>query len=268
MRRRCCRNARPAPSRSKVLRRQLTQQRFADHQRQAGIAARHGMADPVAFGGIEKQYLIRLGDGLVAPQMSCIDPAIGKHQMRLGRAFLRTLLPAAALAAHIPDRDDWRFQQGLNGKFRHGAYFARKPGGAQAPADRRAELADAEAVEGKFQQHVDQAQQENHEEAVDVVVEIQSGRCEAEQGDSGQAQFRNGGPADHIRFDEPIEIVIGVDEGEQAGDPGVEGQMRHPQDGAERRCDIAEIVSPDLRQQRNDRPCEGGSRSMRAIAAR
>ena len=43
--------------------------------------------------------------------MACIDPAIGKHQMRIGRAFLRTLLPAAAVAAHIPDRDDWRFRR-------------------------------------------------------------------------------------------------------------------------------------------------------------
>ena len=39
-----------ARRRAEGARRQLAQQRFADDQRQAGIAARHGMADPVAFG--------------------------------------------------------------------------------------------------------------------------------------------------------------------------------------------------------------------------
>lgn len=41
------------------------QQRFANGQRQTGIATRHRMADPVAFGCVEKQHLVGLGDSLI-----------------------------------------------------------------------------------------------------------------------------------------------------------------------------------------------------------
>ena len=80
-----------APSRRKCEWRQFTQLRFTDGQRQTGIAARHGMADPVAFGGVEKQHLVRLGYGLILPNMPHIDAAIRKHQFRGGRELFRTL---------------------------------------------------------------------------------------------------------------------------------------------------------------------------------
>jgi len=47
--------------------RHFTQLQFADDQRQTGIATRHRVTDPVAFGGVEKQHLVRLGYGLVIP---------------------------------------------------------------------------------------------------------------------------------------------------------------------------------------------------------
>src|SRR6266853_3889070 len=77
------------------------------------------MADAVAFERVEEQYLTRLSHGLVAPQMAHVGAAIGKNQMDSARALLRALVPAAALAVHIPDRDRRGLQQRVNGKFRH-----------------------------------------------------------------------------------------------------------------------------------------------------
>ena len=122
MRRRCCRNASTALSRRKVRRRQFTQLRLVDDQRQTGIATRHGMADPVAFGGVEKQHLIRLGDGLIMAQVAHINAAIRKHQL-CGRALFRTLMRQPPWQYDVSDRNGWRFQQRSSGKFRHAFGF-------------------------------------------------------------------------------------------------------------------------------------------------
>jgi hypothetical protein len=100
--------------------RQFTQLGFADGQGQTGIATRHGVGDPVAFGGVEEQHLVCLGDGLVMPKMPHIDAAIRKHQLGGGRALFRARMRGAALAAHVPDRNGRRSQQILNGKLGHG----------------------------------------------------------------------------------------------------------------------------------------------------
>ena len=86
------------------------QQRLTDGQRQAGIATRHGMADSVAFGGVEKQHLVGLGYGLILPQMAHIDAAIRKHQFCSRRELFRTLVPAAAPAVHVSNRNCRRVQ--------------------------------------------------------------------------------------------------------------------------------------------------------------
>jgi hypothetical protein len=52
-----------------------------------------------------------------------IDASIRKDQFCSGRALFRTLVPAAALAVHVSDRNGRRFKQMLNGKFRHAFYF-------------------------------------------------------------------------------------------------------------------------------------------------
>ena len=98
------------------------QQRFADDQRQTGIAAGHGVAYPITFASVEKQHLIRLRYRLVTPKMPHIDAAIRKYELRVGRALFRTLVPVTTLAVHVPDRNSRRFQQGSNGKFRHVSY--------------------------------------------------------------------------------------------------------------------------------------------------
>jgi hypothetical protein len=100
--------------------RQLVQQRFGDGDVEAGIAACHGMADPVAFGRIEEQHLVGLGDGLVAAEMAHEDAAIRKHQMRGAGAFFGALMLAIALAAYIAHRDGRRLQQRLDGDLGHG----------------------------------------------------------------------------------------------------------------------------------------------------
>ena len=103
--------------------RQFTQLRFADDQRQTGVATRHGVADPVTFGGVEEQHLVRFGYGLVMPKMPHIDAAIRKYQLRVGRALFRTLIRAAALAAHVPDRNGRRFQQSIERKTQTSIFF-------------------------------------------------------------------------------------------------------------------------------------------------
>src|SRR5437667_634784 len=89
--------------RAKIRWRQFTQLRFTDGQRQTGIATRHRVAHAVAFAGVEKQSLVRLGDSLIMAKMAHIDAAIWKHYLCGGRAPFVTLVPTAALAAHVSD---------------------------------------------------------------------------------------------------------------------------------------------------------------------
>jgi hypothetical protein len=74
------------------------------------------MADPVGFGGVEKQNLIGFGDGLVAAQMAGKDAAIGKDQFGGVGAFLRALMLAMPSAADNANRDAGRIQQGADGE--------------------------------------------------------------------------------------------------------------------------------------------------------
>jgi hypothetical protein len=75
------------------------------------------MADPITFAGVEEQDLIRLGDGLVAPQVPHVGAAIGKDELGGSGMLLRARVPAAALTAHIPNRDGRSGQERLNGEF-------------------------------------------------------------------------------------------------------------------------------------------------------
>ena len=93
------------------------QQRFADLQRETGIAARHRMAYAIAFVYVEKQDLIRLGYSLVVTKVPHIDASIRKHQLGSGRVLFFALLPVAALATHVAYNNGWGLQQRLNGKF-------------------------------------------------------------------------------------------------------------------------------------------------------
>src|SRR5437667_8074425 len=81
------------------------------------------MAHTVAFCGIEKQHLVRLGYGLIMPKMTQIDAAIGKHQFCGGCELFRTLMPAVALAVHVSNRNCRSAQQRFNGKLRQRLIF-------------------------------------------------------------------------------------------------------------------------------------------------
>jgi hypothetical protein len=81
------------------------------------------VADPIAFGGVEKQHLVRFGYGLIVSNVPDVDTTIGKHQLCGGRALFRALVTAAALAICVPDRNGWRFQQRMNDKFRNAFIF-------------------------------------------------------------------------------------------------------------------------------------------------
>jgi hypothetical protein len=90
------------------------------------------MADPVAFVGVEKQYLVRLSCSLVMPQMPEVYAAVRKDQLCRGGAFFSALLPVAALAAHVRDGYDGSFQQTLNGKFGQDLFQDTLPASAEA----------------------------------------------------------------------------------------------------------------------------------------
>jgi len=84
-------------------RRKLTQRWLVNDQRQAAIATRHRMADPVAFGCIEKKYLVCFGYGLVVSNMTDIDTSVRKHKLCGLRALFGALVPATASAVGIPN---------------------------------------------------------------------------------------------------------------------------------------------------------------------
>jgi len=92
---------------------------------------------------------------------------------------------------------------------------------------------------------VDQAQRQQEGEAERVVVEIERGGRRTGGRHRGQPRLRHRGPADHVGFDEPVEVVIGVDEGEQAGQPGVEHEAGYAEQTPQGRADIAEIILAD-----------------------
>jgi hypothetical protein len=111
---------------------------------------------------------------------------------------------------------------------------------------------------------MDQAQGQQEGEAEGVVVEIQRRRSRTCRDHHQQSRPRDIGPANDVGFDEPVEVMIAVDEREQAGEPGVELQAGNAEQPAQRRTDIAEIVlrrlgkarDPDLgrrRRQQNGR---------------
>jgi hypothetical protein len=70
-----------------VGRRQLVQLGFLDNQRYAAIAPGDGMADPVAFIGIEKKHLVRFGHSLVLSNVAHVYAAIREYELGCGRTL-------------------------------------------------------------------------------------------------------------------------------------------------------------------------------------
>ena len=92
-----------------------------------------------------------------------------------------------------------------------------------APSCRRARL-----LSGNSSTTCDEAQRQQDSEAERIIVEIKRGGGGAGGGHERQPRSRNFGPADHVGFDEPVEVVVGVDEGEQAGQPRIERRSAMP----------------------------------------
>src|SRR5262249_6800689 len=57
------------------------QKRFSDEQSKARVAAGNGMANAVAFCGVEKKNLVGLCDGLVGSQMADVDTPVGENHL-------------------------------------------------------------------------------------------------------------------------------------------------------------------------------------------
>jgi len=76
------------------------------------------MADPVTFHCIEKEHLVRFGDGLVLSDMSDVDAAIRKHKLRGNGALFWALISASSSAVRVPYDEGRRLQKRVNVKLR------------------------------------------------------------------------------------------------------------------------------------------------------
>src|ERR1700723_3892068 len=76
------------------------------------------MADPVAFHCIEKEHLVRFGDGLVLSDMSDVDASIRKHKLSGNGALFWALISASSSAVRVPYGNGRRFQERVNVKLR------------------------------------------------------------------------------------------------------------------------------------------------------
>src|SRR4030095_5811333 len=77
------------------------------------------MAHAIPCGGVEKQHLIRFGDGLISSEMADENTAIREHEMGRGGALFVALMRVATLAGHIADLDGVRLEETLRSDFRH-----------------------------------------------------------------------------------------------------------------------------------------------------
>src|SRR5215831_11843680 len=72
------------------------------------------MADPVSLVFVDEDDLVGLRDRLCTASVLYVRAAIGEHQMRRRDAFLSALVPACALAHHVPYRHRIGRQEGAS----------------------------------------------------------------------------------------------------------------------------------------------------------
>src|SRR5215469_11454661 len=77
------------------------------------------MADPVSLVFVDEDDLVRHRDRLRTAGVLYVRAAIGEHQMRRRDAFLSALVPACALAHHVPYRHRIGRQEGAGVEVRH-----------------------------------------------------------------------------------------------------------------------------------------------------
>src|SRR5215467_14408970 len=77
------------------------------------------MADPVSLVFVDEDDLVGLRDRLCTASVLYVRAAIGEHQMRRRDAFLSALVPACALAHHVPYRQRIGRQEGASVEVGH-----------------------------------------------------------------------------------------------------------------------------------------------------
>jgi hypothetical protein len=97
-------------------------------------------------------------------------------------------------------------------------------------------------VKREFQQDVSQTKRQQKNEAVGVVIEVERGRTGARGDHDRQTRLRYVSPANDVGLNEPVQVVIGVDEGQKAGQPGFELEIRNPEQLAEGRSYASEAA--------------------------
>jgi hypothetical protein len=89
----------------KWRRRQLSQQRFFQHEAQARVATGDRMAHLITLARVEEQNMVRVRHRLIASDVPRVEATIRKHEVSLRRALLGTPVPAGSAAADVPDRN-------------------------------------------------------------------------------------------------------------------------------------------------------------------
>ena len=77
------------------------------------------MADPVSLVFVDEDDLVGLRDRLCTARVLYVRAALGEHQMRRRDAFLSALVPACALAHHVPYRHRIGRQEGASVEVGH-----------------------------------------------------------------------------------------------------------------------------------------------------
>lgn len=110
----------------KAGRRHFEEQLRADGQGKAGVASGNGMADAIAFAGVEEEDLIGFGDGLIVAEVADPGSAIGEDELDGGGVFLGAATAVSAPAVHIAHANGGRSQEEIFGEFLVGGVAVRR----------------------------------------------------------------------------------------------------------------------------------------------
>src|ERR1700722_198385 len=81
------------------------------------------MTDLIVLTGVKEQHMIRVGDRLVATDVTDVDPSVRKHQLRFRGTLVGTAMPTRAAAQDVSNRYGIRRQQIVYLKFGHCRHF-------------------------------------------------------------------------------------------------------------------------------------------------
>src|SRR5271168_4075310 len=77
------------------------------------------MTDLITFAGVKEENVVGVCYGLIAADVSHVNAAIGKYEMRGRNTFFRTAVTASTAAADVSQRHSTRVQQMIDFELGH-----------------------------------------------------------------------------------------------------------------------------------------------------